>query len=167
MEKKLRRLQNNLVVAGSGLVVFTFWSVVRIVIMFFTFNEEMLAMFRAEMEGEEVSTTVIVIAVIIVLLLVALPYLYIGKCARDEGRGKKSRRVYIVLAIIMLIPQISGTLYSVANIFNPEEDLISTLVTAMIDITTSAVLLETVITAFRVKKYRKMLGNSETEGKEA
>lgn len=160
----LRRLENNLVISGTGLMAFTVWSIIRVLLFVYTFRDEVMILLREEgdWEGEDPPLPLMLLYFAIIFLVVALPSLYVAKAARDEGRGRKSRRVYIVLAMLMLIPQASTAIYSVTDVFIAE-DIFAALVTASIDITVVAVLTETVTTAIRVKKYRKELGTEEIQ----
>jgi len=160
MERKLRHLENNLVVAGTGLLAFSVWSIIRTLLFLLTYRQELTNYIEqlVEEEGTEVPPALVIIVVIILFALVVLPYIIIGRSARTEGMGKKRKKFYIVLAIIMLIPQILIVITSISSVFGAEEgSLLEAIITAMIDVTTFCVLLETVITAIRVKKYRKLL----------
>ena len=159
MKQKLRRLENNLVISGTGLMAFTVWSFIRVLLFVYTFRDELMELMRQQddWDGDDIPFSLVLLVVVILLAIVALPSLYVSKAARDEGRRMKSRKAYIVLAMIMLIPQALGAIYSIADIF-VADDAFDASVTAIIDITVLAVFAETVTTAIRVKKYRKELG---------
>ena len=159
MEKKLRRLENNLVIAGTGLLAFSFWSIIRTVLLMVTYRKEISQYIEdlSKEDGVEVPPFLVIIVVIILVLLVLLPYIIIGRAARVDGMRKKRKKFYIVLALIMLLPETFVVIYSVSSIFTAGEEMLEALVTAMIDVTTLCVLGETVITALLVKKYRKLL----------
>ena len=159
MKQKLRRLENNLVISGTGLMAFTVWSFIRVLLFVYTFRDELMELMRQQddWDGDDIPFSLVLLVVVILLAIVALPSLYVAKAARDEGRRRKSRKAYIVLAMIMLIPQALGAIYSIADIF-VADDAFDASVTAIIDITVHAVFAETVTTAIRVKKYRKELG---------
>ena len=163
-KQKLRRLENNLVISGTGLMAFTVWSMIRVLLFVYTYRDEVMLLLREEgdWEGEDMPLPLLLLYFALIFLVVALPSLYVAKAARDEGRGRKSRRVYIVLAMIMLIPQAFTAIYSITDIFMAE-DIFAAIVTATIDITVLSVLAETVTTAIRVKKYRKELGPEEVQ----
>ena len=158
-KRKLRRMENNLVISGTGLMIFMVWSIIRVLLFVYTYREEVMDLIRQDesWDGEDIPLPVLLLVFALILIVVALPSLYVAKCARDEGKGKKSRKGYIVLALILLIPQASGALYSVLDIFDTDE-VYAAVVTAAIDITVLWVLADTVFTAIRVKKYRIELG---------
>ena len=159
MKQKLRRLENNLVISGTGLLAFTVWSFIRVLLFVYTFRDELMELMRQQddWDRDDIPFSLVLPVVVILLAIVALPSLYVAKAARDEGRRRKSRKAYIVLAMIMLVPQALGAIYSIADIF-VADDAFDASVTAIIDITVLAVFAETVTTAIRVKKYRKELG---------
>lgn len=159
MEKKLRRMESNLVISGTGLITFMVWEFIRVLMIVYSYKDEVMELLRQDenYDWEDMSLPVMLLLFGLILIVIALPYLYVAKCARDEGRRKKSRRVYIVIAIILLIPQAISAIYSVVDVFMSDDIFVSA-VTATIDITVLAVLAETVTTAIRVKKYRKELG---------
>lgn len=159
MENKLRRMENNLVISGTGLLAFTAWIIIRALLFVYTYREDVMELIRQEgdWDGEDMPLPLMLGLFAIIFLVVMLPYLYVAMCSRAEGLRKKSRKVYIVLALIMLIPQASTAIYSVMDVFLSDETF-DAVVTAAIDITVLCVLVETVTTAIRVKKYRKEIG---------
>ena len=159
MERKLRHLQNNLVIAGTGLMAFTFWNIIRVLLFLVTYRSELKEYIQslAEEEGTEIPPILVYLVLILIVVLVSLPYIIIGKSARTDGMGKKKKTFFIVLAVIMLIPQALIAIFSISEVFDAGEALIEALITALIDLTTFCVLMETVITAILVKKYRKLL----------
>ena len=72
MEKTLRRLQNNLVVAGTGLVVFSAWNVVRTLLLVFSYRKELMAYIEMESEEGEAEVSPVLVLVLLVAIVVAV-----------------------------------------------------------------------------------------------
>ena len=146
-------------ISGTGLLAFTAWNIIRALLIVYTYREYVMELIRQEgdWDGEDMPLPLMLGIFAIIFLVVMLPYLYVAMCSRAEGLRKKSRKVYIVLALIMLIPQAGTAIYSVMDIFLSDETF-DAVVTGAIDITVLCVLVETVTTAIRGKKYRKEIG---------
>lgn len=154
MERKLRKVQDNLVIAGTGLIAFNTWTFIRAIIMLIALRKEIKEQVEALNDSVPMWAIVAVLLGLIVLLI--LPYLYVGVSARKDGMGrKKKKKAYIVIAIILVIPSSIFALYSIIDFFLVLS--ISSLVTAAIDLTTVGVVVETVTMAIRMKKYQKKL----------
>ncbi len=146
---------------GGGVIAFGVWSVVKM-IMYFAVDP--LKYFRFDDIPQEIWLYVMVFVYGVIVLLAGLDVglrIYIGLSARAEARGKKKSRVYIIVAALMAAGNLLlflGTLVTLA--FDPEtatDNILDTLVSAIVDITAQITLIELVFTARNVQRLRKLL----------
>ena len=112
MEKKLRRNQDALMISGLGVMLFAFWSIIKIIITAILDPTGLLQQLSAEVDPTFASTNIYLFLVIVILIIYfSLDLgirLYVGLSARKEGRGQykkngRPRTAYIVLAFILTL----------------------------------------------------------------
>lgn len=162
MQVELRKLQNNLVVTGSGLIIFGLWSMIK-ALMMFLFLEEFIRLILDSVAKEKSSVFAVYIVLSVLMILIFLIYLYTGLCARSDGFGKKNRYVYIGIAILLAVLQVISIVSSFINISSGEYAILEIIVTLIVDVSLLYLLLDMIISAFRVKIIRKR----SRSGKEA
>ena len=160
MDAKIRKNKDTLVVAGTGVIAFGVWNVLKSVMLFIEYRSVLEQSFEEEIR--ETGMTGLLILLILILLTVLGLNLYVGLAARVEGMGIKKRR-YRVLACLMLTTHLSSALTSLLALFTVSDETLEDLVAIMIDIMGFFVLLDLVIAAFRIKKWMKQ-NDAETVG---
>ena len=166
----IRKAQNTLIVVGSGIVLFGVWTAVKMLGSFFLLKEETVAAMRM-LAGEgmdvlsDTAVFYITLAMVMFVMLVILAIrTYVGLSAISEGRGKKSRILYIPIAVIMII---FGLISFYIN-FTTVEDAgtygalsqDTTTSGLIIELTSVIMLTEMVVSAVRIKRLRKPDGQS-------
>lgn len=173
---RLRKYQNRLTVSGTAVIAFGVWGIIRAALFFLTQSVDIIKALGIEhevkkLEGELpgvdirfISSGIFLGFVFLIMALDVLLRYYIGRSAILEGRGlKKKSIVYIVIAVIMIIILIIGFIPDSAigiqvdasgsyNIIN------TALTTRLLDLSSLLALLETVISAIRVRQLRDKLG---------
>ena len=160
----IRKYQNTLIVVGTGIILFGAWTVVKVLGSFFMLREETVAAMR-KLSGEAIDELpdsvvfYITLAVVLLIMLISLAVRsYVGLSAISEGRGRKRRRLYLPLAVIMII---SGIMSFVTSFFvvNGENALgalsqDTTLSGLIIELTSIVMLTEMVVSAVRIRKLK-------------
>ena len=162
---RLRKAQNTLMVVGSGTILFSLWSLFRMAASFFMLRNETMAALREwihmddiELEEDMVLAVLIIVIAALSVALIAIRA-YVGLSAIAEGRGRKKSRLYLVLAFFMIV----SSVISVKDIFFPPNNVMLTgafaqdnsLSTIIIELTSSVMLLEMIVSAFTVRKLRR------------
>lgn len=161
---EIRRSQNTLIVVGSGTVLFSIWTAAKIWSLLFLLRKEIVAALLVKtgpIENISDDTVFWVITVLItILVLIALAVrLYVGLSAIAEGRGKKRSLLYIIIAIVI----IAGNILNIfARFFATEapaaiEALLGSQSTStfIIDATSIIMLTQMVVSALKIRKYKK------------
>ena len=152
----LRKNQNTLSVIGTGVIVFGVWSVLKGVM---SIGIDASNGSIPSMENRMQTTVFWVLAVIILAVDLGLR-LYVGLCAIAEGRGRKQRYAYIVLAFLMVLSSILMVVLSVY--YMPKAITIGLPIVAIVVETTSCVLLvEMALSAIKVKQLSKAIRELE------
>lgn len=153
-QARLRRDRDTLMVAGGGVMAFGFWSVIKS-ISFLLFNtdyvREQLGDTGEVPEGLLLALTYLFVGLV---LLADLAFrLFIGRSARAEAGGRRRGWVYLAAAGILCV------MYAVsvpaAFALGGTTDLLDTVISALVDLTSAVMLLELIIAAVRVKREQR------------
>ena len=171
----MRRSQNTLIVVGTGIILFSIWTVVKTLGLVFMLKDESIAIARkaADEIGSNVSDQHLYYIVLAVMLIIMLLFLavrtYIGRAAISEGRGVRRRKGYLILAVILII---INTVAVTANYLLPEsQEYLGELSTnnsmpaLIIEVTSMIMMVEMVFAAVRLRRARRRISRS-TEQKE-
>ena len=171
----MRRSQNTLIVVGTGVILFSIWTVVKTLGLIFILKDESIAIARkvADEIGISISDQHLYYIVLAVMLIIMLMFLavrtYIGRAAISEGRGVRRRKGYLILAVIMII---INTAAVTANHLLPESQKFlgelstnNSLPAFIIEVTSMIMMAEMVFAAIRLRGARRRISQS-TEQKE-
>ena len=155
-ERLLRKNQNTLVIVGKGVIAFGVWTVVKAVLSAMLMDDIEKAIQRTE-TGETVPVLAVYAVFAVILLLLLWLRVSIGRAAIAEGRGRKSRWFYLVLAGLMALVDLAaliGSFVWVKDSYKTVTDLVVTVVVELTSIVTTA---ELVLSAIRVKRLTRLL----------
>ena len=158
MEKELRRKQVTLVTLGTGVILFGVWSVVKSLLYFRT---NLFKDLDTQVEPEllpyiKLATVVIVALFVLADLGIRLK---IGRRARAEGMGRRQKNGYLILAALIVLVNITGDLLGVYYIVKngvPEQSGLDYVVSVLVDLSSTILRAELIITVLRVRKLRAM-----------
>ena len=158
MEKKLRRSQVTLVTLGTGVILFGVWSVVKSLLYFRT---GLFTGLDTQVEPELLPYIKLAVVVIVALFVLADLgiRLKIGRRARAEGMGRRQKNGYLILAALIVLVNITGDLLGVYYIVEngvPEQSGLDYVVSVLVDLSSTVLLAELIVTALRVRKLRAM-----------
>ena len=160
-ETELRRGQNSLFILGGGVITFGLWSIVKS-IMYFVVDPSRF--FHIDDIPQEYRLLTLTIMYGIVALTVGLDIglrIYVGLSARAEARGKKKSRAYIIVAAVMATGNLlffgGALLLTIFYADAAPDNILDTLVSAIVDATALITLIELVFTARNVQRLRKLL----------
>lgn len=152
MEAKKRRLENNLVTLGTGIIAFGLWAFIKLLLTVFFLGN---AYFKDTAEEDRLAALIVTLVVAVLMLLM---YVWLGLSARAEGKGKKKNPFYlIVVGLISLfnIVTIPLSILYLLTEFNEMEDPLTVFVTIIIDVTTMIFLIQLIYSSVLLRKIRK------------
>ena len=157
MEKKLRRSQVTLVTLGTGVILFGVWSVVKSLLYFRT---NLFADLDTQVEPELLPYMLATVVIVALFVLADLGIrLKIGRRARAEGMGRRQKNGYLILAALIVLVNIIGDLLGVYYIVKngvPEQSGLDYVVSVLVDLSSTVLLAELIVTVLRVRKLRAM-----------
>ncbi len=156
---KLRRYSDRLATAGTGVMLFAIWSIIKS-IMQVSVGGDFEKNLSEISDGGEAAAGALVLVYVFIFATMALEVgvrIFIGMSGRAEGKGKKKSIVYIVLACILIPLYVIGIIYSIMNMSYIENSVMDTIVTLAVDITSLSALIELVFSGIRVKSLRKKI----------
>ena len=152
MEAKKRRLENNLVTLGTGIIAFGLWAFIKLLLTVFFLGN---AYFKDTAKEDRLAALIVTLVVAVLMLLM---YVWLGLSARAEGKGKKKNPFYlIVVGLISLfnIVTIPLSILYLLTEFNEIEDPLTVFVTIIIDVTTMIFLIQLIYSSVLLRKIRK------------
>lgn len=150
---KYRRNLNTLVVLGTGVILFGFWGIIKLIAQILLgyqfYNPE-------DLEGLSPEGTVFVmIFVAIVLSIDVILRLYAGLRSRREGLGRKTGIGHLIVLVMLLISSVITCSYVIWCIMTlngePDENFIA----LFLELTSLAFTLEVLMASISVRRYRK------------
>ena len=161
MDKKLRKQQNLLVDAGTGVILFAIWSVAKVNLYLGVSSFLLEELNKAALEygvSEKVLLLLMGSILALVLLWMLCSRLYIGLNAIAEGKGRKRGWAYLVLTAVLLLTdmQTFWQVNLVSILFGGLQNAFSMSVSFVLELVSLYMLLELLICGIRVKRLRKM-----------
>nr|WP_316615269.1 hypothetical protein [uncultured Ruminococcus sp.] len=152
MGAKTRRLGNNLVTLGTGIIAFGLWAFIKLILTVVFLGS---AYFEDSPEERRLA---VMIATWVVAVLTLLMYVWLGLSARAEGNGKKKKPVYLfvvgiisVYGFVMILIEV----FIMITKFNKIDDPFSLFITIIIDVTRMIFLIELIYSSVTLRKIRK------------
>lgn len=158
MEPKIRKLENNLITIGTGIIVLSAWTFFKILMFVIVSWEEIAG---------NIEPYVALIAASVVLFIVFVDFLihlFIGLSARNEGKGiikckkknKKKRNGYLVLLGIIIFLNSAAIIGEFIYLFIQKQDgSLSSVITMVIDLTSLMIMCDLMISAIKLRKLKK------------
>ncbi len=150
-EARLRRLRDTLIIAGDGVIAFGAWSMAK-TMLFLVLTED--AILREIFSLDERLPLVAVYVMTGFMLCIDLGIRsYVGLSARSEGRGKRKRALYLIVAMLAA----TANAYSVVAVFQGTAVTMSALDTAIsvvIESMAAATLLLVIYCSIRLRQLR-------------
>ena len=160
MKKELIKHQNMLVDAGTGVILFAIWSVVKVnlylALSLFPMEElnELIASYGLDKDFFLIMMGTIVAIILLWQLGIRM---FIGMAAIAEGKGKQKSCAYLVMAALLLITDLHTIwqAFGLDHLMIGEEMTLNRITSLCIECVSVYVLLELIITGIRVKKQKK------------
>lgn len=160
MKKDLRKYSNNLIVAGTGVMAFGIWNVIKSLMMAFLGVDDLRTELLKASVGSDINYLVIGYAVFSSVLIIGIVVRgYVGLNARAIGNGKRTPKRFIFISYVLLaaeIISIIGTYIMAWNAIRLSDA--DKLVTLAVDLTSVYALIEMLIAVRKVNEIRRLKG---------
>lgn len=153
MEVKTRRLENNMITLGTGIIAFSIWALLKYALTSFSDlspTETMTAKARV----------VFYIIIIVFSLTDVLLHFYIGVSARSEGKGKKKTPLYLVLSALIIMVYLLGIAFEIYLLFF-SKNYFTLFVTTLVDVTSTIIFIEMFVYAVQLRGIRRQIRKKE------
>ena len=158
MEAKFRKLENDLVTIGTGVVILSLWTLFKTFLYVIVYWNEIKALTDALQPFEAALTLGLVFAAVLIEYVL---HSYIGLSARSEGAGKRKRPVYLIVAGVIVVLYFALVLFELLFLFIADYFSLTTLVSIVIDATSFAFLIDMISSSLRLRKLRKQKAEKE------
>ncbi len=160
MRRRLRRNENYLVIIGTGVMAFGFWSVIQTVLLLLL-SPQAVSEYFDTVSGPDFSPNIGYVLLMVLTTLDLLVRLYVGLSARAEGFGAKKGNLYVVFAVLLCFFHLLALVTAVLNRFRNYLGFEDAVMSLLIDITSLVTLVELVNSIFKVRWLKRELHLSE------
>lgn len=158
---KYRKNVDNLVILGTGVILFGFWSIMK----FIAYLALDIPLYDEGMfeDMDPIGTVFVMIFVAIFYVIDMIIRLIVGLGARAEGKGiRRPGKAYLFFNIWLIVFSIISVIIA-ANFFVASNGMTySNLISLFMELSSLLILLEVFISALYVRKYRRE--HKKTEG---
>ena len=157
-QTEIRRIQDTLTIAGSGVIAFSVWSLAKIGLFLSLADENTLRWLFEQLGIDNPSLALAVYVTLGAIILIDLGFrAYVGLSARAEGIGKRKSPFYLVVAAVAAIAN-ALSLYAIALGTAFGVSLSSMIVTITIEVTAIAALVLVIVSSIRLRRMSKTAG---------
>lgn len=169
----MRRSQNTLIVVGTGTILFSVWTVVKTLSSFVLLKDEVIASVRNTADdvgfilSEQQLFYIVLVIMLIFLILFLAVRIYIGMSAISEGRGLRKSKGYLILAVIVIIINITTVAISLFSAKSQESlgalSKDTSLSSLVIELTSIVMAVEMVFAAVRLRRAHLRVSQSSEQ----
>lgn len=157
VEANIRKLENNLVTIGTGVVILSLWTLLKNILYMFVYQEEI----EKESSTLQPIETVFVIGLIAAGVVVLVLHCFIGMSAIDEGKGKRKHPVYLFVTGFIIIFYAAMILLELLLLFFNKDFSLKLAVSMVIDVTTIGLMIDILTSSLRLRKLKKQKAEKE------
>ena len=158
MEAKIRRLENNLVTIGTGVVILSLWTLFKTILYVIVYWGKIKDLTSTLQPMETALVFGMVFAAVLIEFVL---HSFIGLSARKEGEGKKIRPIYLIITEIILLLYAALILIELLPLFRAEYFSLISVVSIVIDVTSCAFLIDMISSSVRLRKLKKQKAEKE------
>lgn len=160
MDTQIRHYRTNLIFSGAAVILFGVWIVLKLLIAEAISSSALTDLYYEQ--SALYDRRMVAAGIIFVMAVLILLHLYIGLSAIREGRGRKTRVAYLVVACIygaLIVVSYVLVIYSLIAGIVPASNVFSS---ALIDISFLAALLHMLVSSVRLRRLRRQSLRAET-----
>lgn len=154
METQMRRCRVTLVTLGTGIILFSAWSIIKTFLL--TYAAASFDELDISGPGELLAVKLLYALFVGVFLLLTVGLrLRVGLSARAEGLGKRKKSGYLILAVLIVLLNLAFNTISLYYAFTQglgEETAAEFVVGFTIDLTSDVLLIEMLLTVCRLRR---------------
>ena len=160
MNKDLRKYSNNLIVAGTGVMFFGVWDVVKNLMLAFLGTQTLRDMLLTQEMPDNFPTLVFGYVIFAIALVIELAVRgYIGLNARAIGNGKRCPKRFVVISVLLLIINAAALVTSLfAKDISEYYSGFDRIITLIVDITSVYAMCEMLYALRKVNEIRRLKG---------
>ena len=154
-----RKFGNRLVLSGRALIILGVWSTAKTAVMLYLSMPEMIELYFEEyrdMYETALEVGSLIIRYTIILIVIFLMFLFAGLSAMSEGKGKKKKFVYMVMAPLIIL----YTIVTIVVAFIPPVELLD-MAGIVIDLTILFACCDVLVSGIKFKSINKRLKERE------
>ena len=152
---KFRRDSNTLVILGIGVIMFAFWSIIKL-LMQLLLN---IKIFPEDLE-KEYGPFIILISMVVLVIIMAVDVLirlFVGLRACRDGRGVKVSKAYLIFNVLLIMGSLVSVFFVLQSIESAEGDFIDNYIGLLMELSSLFVSVEVLLAGISVRRYRRRM----------
>lgn len=152
----IRKYRRNVGICGVGLIAFSFWSIIKIIIMMVMGDDGFKDIMGIEDAVWEESKYIFLAAVLIIYMIFFMLNLFVGIGAIHFSNGNIGGRIFIIMAVIDFLVQVFGLpTYFMPEVY--ETYPLTQTASIVIDMTFCFILFDLIYSSFKTVRLTKRL----------
>ena len=147
-----RRNSHTLVILGAGVIVFGFWSIIKLAAQLL-FGYQLFTPEDVEELGE-IGVFISTILVFVIQGMDVILRLIAGLTAMSEGRGKKTRRGYLVLIMFLILGSAFSLTIFIPTVLETGDEIFENFVSIFLELSSLVVSIEVFIAGISVRRHK-------------
>ena len=153
---KYRRNLNTLVVLGTGVALFGFWGIIKLIAQVLLGYQVVDPAQLEDLEPEGVVFVMFFVAA--VLSIDVILRFYAGLRMRREGLGKKTGIGHLIVTVFLILGSLFTVSFVTFAILNAEGGLEENFVGLFMELSSLVITIEVFVASLKVRRYRKKHG---------
>lgn len=162
LDTLIRRRRIALIIAGRGVILFGLWTLARAILMITLAGDSVISQYVGNGgDMADLTTGIVYICLLIIAGIDVILRLFVGLSAISEGKGKKVRYVYLVLAFVMAIFAVTDFFmraYGLYKGYYAHDYSLSHIAERIVDLTSLITTIDLIVQSFSLKKLMKEQG---------
>ena len=159
IKRELRRSRNELSIAGSGMIAFGFWTMIKTILILFTKKEEITGVVNESLaiiqnDAPEVGRFLVALIVYIIIaffiILIFIVYFSIGRACISVGKKEKKKILYIPVSLILGVSFLYSVVYDINNASTAFDSVFDCIANVIFDLSTAITMLAIVYSSVRI-----------------
>ena len=157
VKARIRRYNRNIETSGIAVIFYSIWAVIKFVVPILLGDEALHEILGFDLETYEEVKDLLYVLIPVLFGITLIVYYYVGRSAIKFARGKKKRRFFAIVALLLLVNTVTyfPAYYEEFSDFSNYGDIDTTVASLLVDITLTFILFDMIYSTFMVSRLKK------------
>ena len=157
VKARIRKYNRNIEISGSAVILYSIWAVIKFIVPILLGDEALHEVLGLEPEVYEELKEYFYFIIPVLFGITLIIYYYVGRSAIKFARGKKKRKIFALVAVLLLINTVTyfPAYYEEFKNFTDYADIDTVIASLLVDITLTFILFDMIYSTFMVNRLKK------------